>query len=423
MILMFLSFLVMVVIGVPIAYALIGATLLAIVMEGMSPLIISQMIVEGLLPFPILAIPLFYIVGMAANQGGMVDTLIALSMRFFGKVKGSLGYVNIMASMFFGGVSGSSAADTASIGAVMIPQMVKQKYPVPVAVAITACSSTMGNIIPPSILLVVYGSFGNISVASLFLGGVIPGIMLGVGQMLLWRLLVSKYELDESSGITGIVEMNRRSLFQAMLLMGVPIVILSGIVLGIFTATESAAIALLYVFLLHVCFRTMSFGDFVRLFKEAGRFVALPMIMTAAAACFAWMFAYYDAPAEVANIVGGISNSPYVAFLIVIITFLIIGMVIDTLPAIIMFLPILQAVASANGIDQAHMGVIVILTCAVGLVTPPFGVCLLIASRISNASVLTVLPMTMLFLSVSIIVIALCVLFPQLVLFLPSILL
>ena len=143
MILMFASFMAMVVIGVPIAFALIGATLLAIAWEGMSPIIVSQMIVEGLLPFPILAIPLFYMVGLAANQGGIVDTLIALSMRFIGRVKGSLGYVNILSSMFFGGVSGSSAADTASIGAVMIPQMVKQRYPVSVAVAITACSSTM----------------------------------------------------------------------------------------------------------------------------------------------------------------------------------------------------------------------------------------------------------------------------------------
>ncbi|MCO5147333.1 MAG: TRAP transporter large permease [Aquamicrobium sp.] len=423
MILMFVSFMVMVVVGVPIAFALIGATLLAIAWEGMSPIIVSQMIVEGLLPFPILAIPLFYMVGLAANQGGMVDTLIALSMRFIGRVKGSLGYVNILSSMFFGGVSGSSAADTASIGAVMIPQMVKQRYPVPVAVAITACSSTMGNIIPPSILLVVYGSFGNLSVAALFLGGIIPGIMLGLGQMALWRLLVSRYDLDETVGVTGMVDTNNRSLLQAILLMAVPLIILSGIVFGVFTATESAAIALLYIFLLHITFRTMSLRDYVRLFMDSGRFVALPLIMTAAAACFAWMFAYYDAPAEVAQYVSGVADSPLAAILIVVGVFLVIGMVIDTLPAIIMFLPIIQALAAANGIDQVHMGVIVVLTCAIGLVTPPFGVCLLIATRISNASVLKVLPMTLLFLTVSLLVIALCILFPQLILFLPSLLL
>lgn len=423
MILMFVSFLAMVVFGVPIAFALIGATLLAIVNEGLSPIIVSQMLIEGLLPFPILAIPLFYIVGLAANQGGMVDNLIALSMRFIGRVKGSLGYVNILSSMFFGGVSGSSAADTASIGAVMIPQMIRQKYPVAVAVAITACSSTMGNIIPPSILLVVYGSFGNISVAALFLGGIIPGILIGFGQMALWRLLVRNLELEEQPTLESMPRQSKANLAQALLLLAVPVIILSGIVFGVFTPTESAAIALLYIFFLHIVFRTMGFKDYVRLFSESGRFVALPLIMTAAAACFAWMLAFYDAPAQIADFVSDFSDSPLAAFGVVILVFLIIGMVIDTLPAIIMFLPIVQAVATANGIDQVQMGVVVVLTCAVGLVTPPFGVCLLIASRIANASFLKVLPMTLLFISVTLVVIVLCVLIPQTILFLPSILL
>jgi tripartite ATP-independent transporter DctM subunit len=200
----------------------------------------------------------------------MAESLINLSMRFIGRVKGSIGYVNILSSMFFGGVSGSSAADTASIGAVMIPQMLRQRYPVSVAVAITSCSSTMGNIIPPSILLVVYGSFGNLSVGALFLGGVVPGILIGLGQMALWRMLVSRYDLDERVPSSAATKETPARLVQAILLLAVPIIIISGIVVGIFTPTESAAIAILYILFLHIAFRTMGRRDYVRLFVEAG---------------------------------------------------------------------------------------------------------------------------------------------------------
>jgi tripartite ATP-independent transporter DctM subunit len=378
------------------------------------------MLVEGLLPFPILAIPLFYFVGLAANLGGTTDNIMALSARIIGRVRGSLGHINIVASMFFGGVSGSSAADTASIGAIMIPQMIKQNYPKSVAVAITACSSTMGNIIPPSILMVVYGAFGNLSIAAMFLGGIIPGIMIGLGQMLIWRLISGRHELNETAAETQVKKLTRADTAQVFAMLGVPVLIISGIVLGIFTATESAVVAFAYVMMLHVVFRSCTFGEMVRLFRDGGKFVALPLIMTAAAACFAWMLAYYDAPATVSGLVAGMTDSPVFAILIVVAVFMLIGMVIDTLPAIIMFLPIVQAIAAANGVDQIQMGVIVVLTCAVGLVTPPFGVCLLIASQIADARIIDMLPMTFLFLLSSLVVIALCILFPGIITFLPS---
>ena len=191
--LLFVSFFILFVLRIPVAFALFLSSLLVIVVGGIPPLVVIQKTFEGMTPFPILAIPLFYLVGILSNTGGFTDRIMDLARALVGGIRAGLAHVNIVASMLFAGVSGSSTADTAGIGAVLIPQMLRAVYSKPFTVAVTACSSTMGNVIPPSIMMVIYGAFGNVSIGMLFLGGFIPGLLLGLGQMAMVYYIARRY--------------------------------------------------------------------------------------------------------------------------------------------------------------------------------------------------------------------------------------
>ena len=307
---LFAVFFGLILLRVPVAFALILSSLLVILLEGLPPNLIALRIFEGLTPFPILAIPLFYTLGLLCNSAGFTERIMVLARALVGRIRAGLAMVNIVASMLFAGISGSSTADTAGIGSVLMPQMLKAGYSRPFTVAITACSSTMGNIIPPSILMVIYGAFGNVSIGMLFLGGFIPGLLLGFGQMALVYYLARRFDfgLDDTSE-----ERPRlwRALGTGALPMGVPLVIIGGIVGGVFTPTESAAIAIFYVLVLStLVYRELSLRSLGRLLREGGRFVALPLIMTAAAAVFAWLLAYYRVPADHGRDDGGVRRDP-----------------------------------------------------------------------------------------------------------------
>ena len=416
---LFAVFFGLILLRVPVAFALILSSLLVILLEGLPPNLIALRIFEGLTPFPILAIPLFYTLGLLCNSAGFTERIMVLARALVGRIRAGLAMVNIVASMLFAGISGSSTADTAGIGSVLMPQMLKAGYSRPFTVAITACSSTMGNIIPPSILMVIYGAFGNVSIGMLFLGGFIPGLLLGFGQMGLVYYLARRFDfgLDDTGE-----ERPRfwRALGTGALPMGVPLVIIGGIVGGVFTPTESAAIAIFYVLILStLVYRELSLRALGRLLREGGRFVALPLIMTAAAAVFAWLLAYFEFPQTMVGMMEEFGATRYGVLLAVVVVFLILGTFLDTVPAIIMFLPIVQALGDSVGIHPVQMGVIVVLTGALGLVTPPYGVCLLVASKIIDMRPRQAMAMTLLVGSVSLVVILLAVLVEDVTLMLP----
>ena len=417
--LLFGAFFGLILLRVPVAFALILASLLVIVVEGLPPSLIALRIFEGLTPFPILAIPLFFTLGLLCNSSGFTERIMLLARALVGRFRAGLAMVNIVASMLFAGISGSSTADTAGIGSVIMPQMLKAGYSRPFTVAITACSSTMGNIIPPSILMVIYGAFGNVSIGMLFLGGFIPGLLLGFGQMGLVYFLARRLDfgLDDMGGARPRL---RTALGKGALPMGVPVVIIGGIVGGVFTPTESAAIAIFYVLLLSaLVYREMSFRSLIRLLREGGRFVALPLIMTGAAAVFAWLLAYFEFPQTVVGLMEEFGASRYGVLLAVVVVFLILGTFLDTVPAIIMFLPIVQALGDSAGIQPVQMGIVVVMTGALGLITPPYGVCLLVASKIIDIRPRQAMGMTLLVGGVSLIVILLAVFVDDLTLILP----
>ena len=419
--LLFVSFFGLILLRVPVGFALILSSFLVIVAEGLTPNLIALRIFEGLTPFPILAIPLFYSLGLLCNSSGFTERIMMLARALVGGVRAGLAHVNIVASMLFAGISGSSTADTAGIGSVIMPEMVKSGYSKPFTVAVTACSSTMGNIIPPSILMVIYGAFGNVSIGMLFLGGFIPGLLLGFGQMGLVYVLARRYDF----GVEDVDERPTlgRSVVKGALPLGVPVVIIGGIVGGVFTPTESAAIAIFYVLVLSAfVYRQLTVASLLRLLQDGGRFVALPLIMTAAAAVFAWLLAYYQFPETMVGLMEEFGATRYGVLAAVVFAFLILGCFLDTVPAIIMFLPIVQALGESADIHPVQMGVVVVLTGALGLVTPPYGVCLLVASRIIGIHPRRAMLMTLMFGAVSLGVIILAVLFPEITLFLPKLL-
>ena len=418
--LLFVSFFILILLRIPVGFALLLSSFIVIVADGLPPNILVQIYFQGLSPFPILAIPLFYTLGLLCNSSGLTERIMMLARALVGRFRAGLAHINIVASMLFAGISGSSTADTAGIGSVIMPQMVKAGYSKPFTVAVTACSSTMGNIIPPSILMVIYGAFGNVSIGMLFLGGFLPGLLLGFGQMGLVYVLARRHDF----GVEDVRERPRllHSLVHGALPLGVPVVIIGGIVGGVFTPTESAAVAIFYVLALSTFVdRELTFKSLLKLLDEGGRFVALPLIMTAAA-IFAWLLAYHEFPQTMVEVIERFGASHYGVLLGVVVVFLILGTVLDTVPAIIMFLPIVQAMGDTVGIHPVQMGVVVVLTCALGLITPPFGVCLLVASKIVDIHPRQAIGVTLLFGAVSLGVIFVAVFIPQLTLFLPSLL-
>lgn len=419
--LLFVCFFGLILLRVPVAFALILSSLATIVVEGLPPVLVVQKVFEGLTPFPILAIPLFYLVGLLCNSGGFTERIMGLAEALVGGFRGGLAQVNIVASMMFAGLSGSSTADTAGIGSVIMPAMVRAGYSRPFTVAVTACSSTMGVIIPPSILMVIYGALGNVSIGMMFLGGVVPGVLLGLGQMTLVYVLARRHDFGR------IEAAERPPLFRAarraLLPLTVPVLIIGGTVGGVFTPTESAAVAAVFVILVAaLVLRELTASGLTSLLRDGGTFVALPLIMTAAAAVFAWLLAYYEFPADVVRLADAFGGTQTGVLLFVVVVFLVIGCFLDSIPAIIMFLPVIQALGEAIGVHPVQLGVVVILTLALGLITPPYGVCLLVASRLVDLPPRRAIGTTLLFALASLAVILLSVLVPDITLLLPRLL-
>lgn len=415
---LFLLFFGLMVLGVPIAYSLGASSLVIILLEGLPVAIIAQKAYQSLDSFILLAVPFFLIVGTLMNSSTITERLLDLASAMFGKTRGALAKVNVVASMMFGGLSGSSVADVAGIGSVLIPAMVRQGYSTSFAVAVTAASSTIGIIIPPSIFMAVYGAVGDVSIGAMFLAGVVPGVLIGLSQLAYCWYLARKenHPAGEPFNIKRLARATRRGIMP----FGVTVVILGGIVAGIFTATEAAAVAVLYVLALAVFYRTLSFGSFNASLKEAVGTLGPTLFCVAMGGLFGWVLAFYQFPEMVGALVKGLDLSPTWVLLFIMALFFVVGTFESGVASIIIFLPIIQPMAAAAGLDPVHVGVIVCVTLALGLITPPYGLCLFIAAKIGAISVdkafMALLPWIALFLVVDVAL----VVFPDLVLFLPK---
>jgi len=375
--------------GVPIAVALgvvAAGTMWATAGTDLF-LILIQRIYAGTTSFPLLAIPFFILSGNLMNTGGMTERIFAVAHLIVGRIRGGLGHVNVLASMLFAGMSGSAVADAAGLGLVEIKAMRKAGYTPRFAATLTAVSSTIGPVIPPSIPFVIYGSLANVSVGALFLAGIVPGVLMGLALMAMVALVAKRQNLPVGEPRPPMPDA-LRILGDALPAMAMPPLILGGIFGGIVTPTEAAVVAAGYAFLLGKFFyREMSFAALPAILWESGRQTAQVMFIIAASAPFAWVLIQQEIPNAVIASLFNLSQEPWVVLLIVNVILFVLGMFIEGVAIIIIAFPILLPVMMQIGIDPVHFGVVMVLNIMIGLVTPPVGLCLYVVSEVGKVPI------------------------------------
>lgn len=405
----------------PISFALILSSMATIYYAGIPLGLVVQRMYIGINSFPLLAVPLFLFLGSLLEHGGITNRLLILSESLIGRVRGGLAYINVLSSMFFAGLSGSSLADVASIGGVLIPAMKKQGYTDVFSVAITTASSTMGIIIPPSIFMVVYGGVGDVSIGALFLGGAIPGILIGAIQLIYIAIMGKKLNFPISTKYASWKE-KLISIISSVPAFLIPLIIVGGIVGGIFTATESAAVAVVYgLFFVVFTSRNMKFmiNNLGLVVKESCRNIAPTLFCVTGATVFSWLLAYFQVPAYVIKMGEGFNLGPVGALFFIFILYMFLGTFLSGVATIITFMPVAQALGIVAGVHPVQLGVIVVMTMALGLMTPPYGLCILLASKLGGVSVIKAFKATFVFLILFILVVIICIIFPDIVMFLP----
>lgn len=418
-----ISLVVCLVIGIPIAYSLgLSAFSYFVFVHPELISVLPQRFFAGMDSYEMIALPLFILMGLLMNEGGITTRLIDFSLLFVGRFRGGLGLVNVVASMIFGGISGSSVSDTASIGAVLIPEMEKKGYPSQVASGITVASSTMGMIIPPSVPMIIYALVSEESVGKLFLGSLIPGVMIGL-LMLLITVVIShwkKYPKEE-------IKLNNKEkidrIKQSVFALIMPIFVVGAIVLGIATATESAGIGVLYALIVGLFItRGLKINRVPQLLKSSILTSANVMIIIALSKIYLWIMALERIPQVVAAFLTGLNLPIFATLLFVNFIILATGTFIDVSPAILLLTPVFLPSMMMLGITPIQFGVILISGLAVGLVTPPVGMCLNVASAISRQSIGTIFKGALPFLLANFITLILITFIPALSVWLPSLL-
>jgi C4-dicarboxylate transporter DctM subunit len=417
-----LVFLATMVLGFPVAFCL-GITSLVVLMVGDVPLLlIAQRMFTGIDSFPLMAVPFFVLAGELMNRGGTTRRLIDFANVLVGRIPGGLAHTNILASMFFGGISGSAVADAAAMGTILVPGMTRKGFPAGFSAAVTAASATMGPIIPPSILMVLMGVTTGLSIGGLFAAGIVPGLLLGLSMMGLSFFMAVRYGFPRESFplSPGIIFKEFIAAFPALL---APIIILGGILGGIFTPTESAAVAVFYAFILgRYIYRELSFKDLVQIFVESGTTTAVLLLIIGMANIFSWILTSEQIPTRIAGAMTALTDNPYVILMIINVFLLFIGMFLEGGAAIIILAPTLLGVTSALGIDPLHFGLIMVLNIAVGLLTPPLGVCLFVVCGVTGISLGRITRAILPFLALEMAVLILVTYIPSVILWIPGLL-
>jgi tripartite ATP-independent transporter DctM subunit len=418
------SFTVLCLLGMPVAYALGLAAIFAALWTDIPLEAIMLKTSDGMDDFPLLAIPFFILAGAIMAEGGMAERIINLAKVFVGFIRGGLALVNILASTMFGCISGSSVADTASIGSVMIPQMIKNGYPRLFAVNVTISGSLQPLLIPPSHNAVIYSlaAGGTVSVAHLFMAGVIPGLLLGLSLMILCLIIARRQNFPKGEPISP-----RQALciaYQAVWGMITIVIILGGILSGVFTPTESAAVAAVYAFLVTMfIYRDYKWREVPLMIARVVRTVGMVMIMIGFSIAFGYMMAIMRVPAKATEFFVAISSDKYVFLLYVNLLLLFLGTFMDLAPMLLICTPIFLPVIKAFGIDPVHFGIVMILNLGIGLLTPPVGPTMVVGCAIGKVSMEAVSRSILVFYIPMLIVLILVTYIPALSLWLPGVLL
>lgn len=415
------GFAVMVMIKIPIAYALGLSSLIVIVKMGLPLTSAINSMYSSVNNFSLLAVPLFMLLAQLMDKGGITDRLFSICDAFVGHIRGGLGHVNVLISLLFGHLSGSAQADAAGIGAMIIPAMRKSGYDSGFSVAITACSSTLGVIIPPSVLLVVYGAMSGASIGALFIAGFVPGFLIALAQCGYTYYMAVKYNYPKGERYTW--KERGKAMKSALPVIFLPAIILGGTSSGLFTATESAAISCFYALVLMFgVYRSYKVRDVPKILLKTAMDFSLSMFAVAAAGITGWLIAYLNAPEMIANAILSITDSYLGVYILLILFLLFIGTFLSPITAIIIFLPIIKQLGAVVNINDIHLGLIVVLTLSLGMVTPPYGTCLMITAQIGEITIPQAFKSVFPIIGVTLLVILAGVVFPDLFLFLPKLL-
>lgn len=419
---MFLSFFVLLFLSFPVAVSMGLACVLAVLYQGdISITTVAQKMFTGLDSFPLLAVPLFILAGGFMETGGISVRLVRFASVLVGWIRGGLGMVSIVGTIFFSGISGSSAADTAAIGSIMIPSMSNRGYPRPLATAIVASAGAMGVLIPPCIIMILYGVATNTSIGYLFAAGFMPGALMGLALMAMVYVVAGKENLPREPRAT--CGQAVRAAWEAIPPLLMPIIILGGILSGVFTATESAVVAVIYgVLLSMVVYRELSPRDIPTILSNSARLTGMVMLMVGMSSVFAWIVTAQRIPHAVTEAMMSFSQEPWVFLIMVNILLLVVGMFIDVTPAIITFSPILFPIAMQLGIDPVHFGIVVVANLGIGFITPPVGSCLYVAAGIAGISIEPVVKRIMPFFLMMVVTLIAITYWPDMTLFVPRML-
>ncbi|MGQ9648059.1 MAG: TRAP transporter large permease [Thermodesulfobacteriota bacterium] len=374
--------------GIPIAFSLGLVGLVIAVHKGIfNPIIITHvMYSQGIDSFPLLAVPFFILAGSLMEQGGISQRLVDFAQFLVGRIRGGLAQVAIVSGMFFGGITGSAVADAAAVGSMLIPSMKEKKYDSAFSSALSAASGAMGPIIPPSIPMVIYSVIANVSVAKLFLAGIVPGVLFGVSLMVYSYFYAKKkrYPKDEVAiTLRGFVNVLRRGILPLLM----PLIILGGIFSGVFTATESAVVAVVYAFIIsHFVYRTLPLRNIPKSLTYSAKATASIMFIIGLATFLSWVITSEQIPQQVAETFFQITDRPWAIIILLNVLMLILGFFIDPVSILILISPIALPIIQKIGMDPVHFGVILTVNICIGSLTPPVGTLLFVCSRIGKVS-------------------------------------
>lgn len=417
--LMFGTFAVLILVRIPVSFALgLACIPVFIIDDRLTPILLISEMWKSYNSFVLLAVPFFLLAANLMNSAGITERLVSLAKASVGHLPGGLGHISVVVSMLFAGVSGSSTAEAAGIGSLMIPAMKKQGYDASFSVAITACASVMGVIIPPSILMIVWGGIMSVSIGAMFLAGIVPGILIALflmGTVLVYAR-IRHYPVYQRASLREF----GHALKAALLALITPLIIVGGIIGGFFTPTEASVVAVIYSTLLGVViYRSLGLGNFAGVLYESARLASISLFCIGTASAFGWLLAYFRVPQALVGTVAALGTGVISAGFLIAVSFLIIGMFIDAIPAIIILGTILMPLSQSVGMHPIHFAIIGVVSLAFGLVTPPYGLCLLIASSIGKIKVVAALRDVGIILIPMLVLLVLVILFPELVLFLP----
>ena len=421
MLFLVISLAILLVVGVPIAYALGLSSLIYFVLERPDlAIVLPQRVFSGMNNYALMSLPLFILMGQVMNSSGITRRLIDLSMVVVGRLRGGLGLVNIFSSMIFGGISGSSTSDTASIGSVLIPEMKKRNYSASFASGITVASSTMGMIIPPSVPIVLYAIVAQESVGRLFLGGLIPGLMIGALQIVI-MLTISHRRRYPREELARTDEYNLKHIAGSAVVVTMPVFVVGSVVVGIATATESAGLGVLYGLLLGgMLVGRQALRSLPESLRTAVMMSAKIMMIIAFSQLFVWILILERVPEGIADFVISLDLGPIAVLMLINVFVLILGTFIDVSPAILLLTPTLLPAAEAAGVSPIQFGVVLISGLAVGACTPPVGNCLNVCAAISGLGIGEIFAGAAPFLFANLLTLILISMFPALVLWVPT---